>query len=135
LLFFSILAIYYPGIPFHHEPNRQRDQAKSIAQFVIDRSDKNPYNFALLSKGNSDYAYRYYLEILGHPPVVLDNLENDPKRKTVTDQLLIVCEDINCNPIGNPLHDVAAFGRAEVTNVWNFSVVKVYRLVHFVEKK
>ncbi len=134
LLFSGILTIYYLDIPFRYEPNRQRDQIKSIAQFIIDKSNKKPYNFALLSKGNSDYAYRYYLEILGHPPVILDNLENDPKRKTVTSQLLIVCEDTNCNPIGNPFQDVAAFGRGDITNVWNFSVVKVYHLVHFVEK-
>jgi 4-amino-4-deoxy-L-arabinose transferase-like glycosyltransferase len=135
VLFFSIIAIYYPGIQFHYEPNKQRDQTKGIAQFVIDKSGNKPYNFALLSKGNSDQAYRYYLEILDQPPVVLDNLQNDPKRKTVTDQLLIVCEDISCNPLGNPLQDIAAFGRANVTNVWDVSVVKIYRLEHYVEKK
>ena len=134
LLFSGILAIYYLDIPFRYQPNRQRDQIKNIAQFVIDKTDGKPYNFALLSRGNSDHAYRYYLEILGHPPVILGNLQNDPKHTTVTSQLLIVCEDIPCNPIGNPLQDVAAFGRADITNSWNFSVVKIYHLVHYVEK-
>lgn len=134
LFIFSIIFIInLIDNPFRYEPNNQRDQTKKIAQFVISKTDNKPYNFALLSKGNSDHAYRYYLEILDDRPVTLENLEKDPKRRSVTQQLLIVCEDINCNPIGNPLHDVAAFGRAKIAGVWDVSVVKVYKLVHYKE--
>ena len=132
-MFSIIFAANLYDNPFRYGPNNQRDQAKGIAQFVISKADNKPYNFALLSKGNSDYGYRYYMEILGHPPVVLENLEKDPRRKSATQQLLIVCEDILCNPIGNPLHDVAAFGRAEIAGVWDVSVVKVYKLVPYKE--
>ncbi len=132
-IFFIILSINLLNNPFRYEPNNQRDQAKGIAKFIISKTDNKPYNFALLSKGNSDYAYRYYLEILGSPPVYLENLEKDPMRVSATGQLLIVCEDIYCNPIGNPLHDVAAFGQAEIAGVWDVSVVKVYKLVQYKE--
>lgn len=127
----GIMFIFLADVPFKEQPNRQKDQAKRIAEFVIDKTNGEKYNFALLSGGNSDHAYRYYFELLGYTPVTLENLEDDPERKSVTEQLLVVCEDIKCNPIGNPLHEVAAFGRAEVTNVWDVSVVKVYRLVPY----
>lgn len=130
-LFFVIIIICLIDNPFRYEPNKQRDQTKGIAQFVISKTDNKPYNFALLSKGNSDFAYRYYLDILGHPPVILENLEKDPSRKSATKQLLIVCEDISCNPIGNPLHDVAAFGQGDIAGKWDVSVVKVYKLIHY----
>lgn len=134
-IFSIILTINLLNNPFRYQPNNQRDQAKGIAQFIISKTENKPYNFALLSKGNSDYHYRYYFEILGHPPVILENLEKDPKRVSVTKQLLIVCEDIFCNPIGNPLHDVAAFGQAEIEGVWDVSVVKVYKLIPYKENK
>jgi 4-amino-4-deoxy-L-arabinose transferase-like glycosyltransferase len=114
-----------------HEPNNQRNQAKQIAEFIISKSEGKPYNFALLTPGNSDHAYKYYLELLGHPPVILENLEQDPKRRSVTTQLLIVCEDVNCKPLGHPLHDVAAFGRAEIEGEWKVSVLKVFKLKRY----
>src|SRR5258708_6199843 len=115
-LFLVIFAynIYYQ--PFQYPPNNQRGQTETIARFVIAQTNNQPYNFALLSagNGNSNYAYVYYLTILGHPPLQMDNMLNDPQRKTVTDQLMVVCEDINCKPLGNSLFDVAGFGRAAV---------------------
>jgi hypothetical protein len=132
-LFVGLVLYNLKGIPFWNTPNRQKDQTKQIAEFVISKTDNKPFNFALISKGNSDYAYRYYLEILSHKPIRIDNTMNDPQRKTVTDQLLIICEDISCKPLGNPLFDVAAFGRAASVKDWDVSVVKVFKLVHYTE--
>ena len=132
ILFVGIFGynLYYQ--PFQFEPNNQKGQTERIAQFVIQQTDNRPYNFALLSQGlgNSDYAYVYYLTILGHTPVTLDNTINDPQRKTVTDQLLVVCEDANCKPLGNSLWEVAGFGQAAVWKSWFIPWVKVYKLVH-----
>ncbi len=133
LVIAGLITVYLNDVPFKLEPNRQKEQAKKIAKFVIEQTGNKKYNFALLSGGNSDHAYRYYLEILGHEPVLLENLEDDPQRKSATQQLFVVCEDIKCNPIGNPLHEIAAFGRAEIANVWNVSVVKVYKLIPYKE--
>lgn len=135
ILFIGLFLINLKDQPFQYGGNRQKDQAKQIAEFVISKTDNKPYNFALISKGNSDHEYRYFLEILHHKPVTIENMLNDPQRKSVTGQLLIVCEDITCQPLGYPLFDVASFGRAEIVNSWNVSVVKVYKLKHFVEKK
>lgn len=134
VLFVAIFGFLLSHHPFQHEPNRQRDQVKHIAEFVIEQTDNKPYNFALIAGGNSDHAYRYYLDILGHQPVQIDNEINDPQRKTVTDQLLVVCEEVTCKPLGHPLFDVAAFGRAASIKDWNVSVVKVYKLIHYSER-
>lgn len=133
LLFGGIFGYNLYFQPFQYQPNKQKDQTLTIANYVISKTNNKPYNFALLSSGNSDHAYRYFLEVLGHKPVQIDNMFNDPQRKTVTDQLLVVCEDPKCKPLGNPLFDVAGFGRAASLQDWNISVVKVYKLVHYEE--
>lgn len=131
LLFIGLFVINLLGMPFRYEPNRQKQQVETISKFVLSKTDNKPFNFALITPGNSDHAYRYYFEILGHSPVTIQNNAVDPGRKTVTDQLLIVCEDIHCQPLGNPLFEVAGFGRAEIAGEWDVSVVKVYKLVHY----
>ena len=76
-------------------------------------------------------GHRYYLEILGHKPVEMQNSIVDPDRKTVTDQLMVVCEDTSCSPLGYSLFEVAGFGRAEIAGSWDGPHVKVFRLVHY----
>ncbi len=134
ILFLGIFGynLYYQ--PFQYPPNRQKAQAEKIAKFVISKTDNQPFNFALLAggSGNSDYAYVYYLTILGHPPIAIQNPQVDPQRKTVTNQLMVVCEDPACKPLGNPLWEIAGFGQATVWKEWHVSVVKVYKMVHVI---
>lgn len=130
------LAVWnWQGRPFVYEPNNQLRQVESISREVLAKTDSEPFNFALITGGNSDHAYRYFFEIWNTKPVVIENAVVDPERKTVTNQLLIVCEDIFCQPLGNSLWEVAGFGRAEIAGVWDVSVVKIYKLVHYVEPK
>lgn len=133
LAVFALAYFNWQGRPFIYEPNRQLDQAKKIAQAVLDKTNGAPFNFALITGGNSDHAYRYFFEIWGHPPVTIENSQIDPDRKTTTEQLLVVCEDIKCEPLGSSLWEVAGFGRAEIAGSWDVSVVKVYRLIHYNE--
>jgi 4-amino-4-deoxy-L-arabinose transferase-like glycosyltransferase len=132
ILFVSILGynLYYQ--PFQYTPNRQKAQTEEIAKFVVAQTDNQPFNFALLSagSGNSDYAYIYYLTIWGHTPVTIQPPSADPQRKTVTDQLMVVCEDRGCKPLGNPLWEIAGFGQSDVWKSWNVSVVKIYKMIH-----
>ncbi len=128
-LFLFGYSLYY--MPFRDEPNRQVNQMKTISEFVLSKTDGKPFNFALLTKGNSDHAYRYFFNVEKHDPITIENTINDPQRKSVTGQLLIVCEDINCRPLGNPLFEVAGYGQAEIVGEWNVSVVKVYKLVPY----
>lgn len=135
IVFVYLLLFNLQGAPFFSLPNRQKDQVKMIADFVLSKTDEKPYNFALITQGNSDHGYRYFFEIAKHPPVTIEFPGVDPQKKTVTGQLLIVCEDISCQPLGNSLWEVAGFGRAEIAGHWDVSVVKVYKLVHYSEKK
>jgi 4-amino-4-deoxy-L-arabinose transferase-like glycosyltransferase len=131
---FALFLVNIQGIPFRYEPNRQLDQVRRISQFVYDKTDDKPFNFALITGGNSDHAYRYFFTVWGHPPVTIDEPNKDPERKTVTDQLLIVCENFPCNPLGHSLWEIAGFGRAEIAGEWDVSVVKVFKLKHYQDK-
>ena len=126
-----IVALNLWGIPFRYPANRQKDQAKRIANFILSKTNHMPYNFALLTNGNSDHVYRYFLEVAGQTPVTIENTASDPERKSVTDQLIVVCERPTCSPLGDPLWEVAGFGRAEIRGEWEVPYVKIYRLEHF----
>lgn len=104
---------------------------KTIAEFVMTKTDAKPFNFAITSGGNSDHAYRYFFTLWNHPPVIIQDPQHDPQRNTVTDQLFVVCESVPCEPLGNSLWEIAGFGRAEIVGKWKVSVVEVYKLVHY----
>lgn len=130
VVFFGLFIFNLLDMPFRYEPNRQKDQIKTISEFVLSKTDNKPFNFALITPGNSDHGYRYYFEILNNKPVRIDTPNNDPERKSVTDQLLVICEQIDCKPEGHPLFDIAGFGPAKVSGNWSVSHVKVYKLIH-----
>lgn len=129
--FGALIYINIIGEPFRYPPNRQYLQVKTIAESVLEKTDNKPFNFALIAGGNSDYAYRYFFELENKKPVTILNQNADPAQKSVTDQLLVVCETSPCQPLGNSLWEVAGFGRAEIAGEWPVSVVKVYKLVHY----
>lgn len=131
LIFATLLGGMLLGVPFRYTPNRQLAQTEEIARFVYDKTENKPFNFALVAGQNSDHAYRYFLEVWGAKPVTIENSQADPERKTVTDQLLIICENQGCQPLGNSLWEIAGFGRAEIAGSWDVSLVKVYKLVHY----
>jgi hypothetical protein len=117
--------------PILKEPNRLAYQAEEIADFILERTDHKPYNFALIAAGNSDHAYRYFLEINGTRPVVIKNTADDPDRKTVTEQLFVVCEEKVCEPLGHSLWEIAGFGRADIAGEWKVGLFKVYKLIPY----
>jgi hypothetical protein len=132
-LWLFLLYFNWQGRPFIYAPNRQLEQTKIIAQAALDMAHGQPYNFALITATNSDHAYRYFFEIWGHPPITIEQPAADPERKTVTNQLIIICEDPGCHPLGNSLWEVAGFGRAEIAEEKDASVLKVFRLVPYNE--
>ena len=133
VVLFLLIAVNLSANPFRYPPNKQKDQAKQIADFVLSKTDGKPFNFALLTRGNSDHVYRYFFEVANMAPVVILNPNIDSQRKSVTTQLLIVCEYSECQPLGNALWEVAGFGQAQIEGVWKISFVKIYKLRHFEE--
>jgi hypothetical protein len=130
-LWILILLVNWSGRPFQFEPNDQLGQMREVARIAMSKTDNKPFNFALITGQNSDHAYRYFFEIWDNAPVTIQNDVIDPQRKTVTDQLIVICELNPCEPIGNSLWEVAGFGRAQIEGVWDAPFVKVYRLVHY----
>lgn len=134
LIFIFLLGFNLKSAPFLSSPNDQRGQVKKISEFILHQAKDSPFNFALITGGNSDHAYRYFFEVEGNKSIDIQNSIIDPARKSVTSQLFIVCELNPCQPLGHPLWEVAGFGRAEIANVWDVSVVKVYKLEHYIGK-
>lgn len=130
VILLSLLVIFnLSKSPLAYTPNNLLGNTREIARFVFDKADDKPYNFALIAGKNSDHAYRYFLELWGKSSVEIENPVNDPKRKTVTNQLIIVCEEKVCQPLGHPLWEIAGFGQAEIVAEWNVSTAKVFKLV------
>ncbi len=132
--FAIVLYLNFLGYPFRYPGNNQYGQVKKISEFILNKANNKPFNFALLTGGNSDHAYRYIFETEGKPPITIQYAGVDPQRKTVTDQLFVVCEDLNCKPEGSSLWEVAGFGRAKIVDEWPVSVLKVYKLEHYTGK-
>ena len=130
-LFGSMLIFNLLDMPFRYPPNNQKRAAEKVADFVLEKAGNKPYNFALITKGNSDHAYRYFFHIRGKDPVVINNTLSDPSRTSVTDQLLVICDYPDCEPLGHSLFEVAGFGRAEIDGKWEVGGVVLYKLVHY----
>lgn len=131
---FLIVALSYFQLettPISRPPNRLAFQAKQIADFISEKAGNEKYNFALIAAGNSDHAYRYFLEIAGNSPVVIKNPDEDPTRTSVTQQLFVVCEEKICQPLGHPLWEIAGFGRAEIVGEWPVGLFKVFKLLRY----
>lgn len=107
-------------------PNRLLNQTEAVSQKVIELSRLRSYNFALITYGNSDHAYRYFLEIHQTPPT--------PLSSQITSQLIAVCEkpEPECQPLGNPIWEIAGFGRAEIDDQVTVPPgITIYRLIHY----
>lgn len=106
-------------------PNQLINQTSAVADYIIEKSQGKPFNFALITDHNSDHAYRYFLEVKNHKPVELETL--------ITEQLLVVCETKDCRPLGYPSWEIAGFGRGEIVGEWEIPDIgiKVLRLTHW----
>lgn len=117
--------------PIRIPGNQQVNQMKMISEFILEKTNDRPFNFAISGSGNSDHAYRYFFKLAGKDPVQIYGLNIDPQRVTVTDQLFVVCEQKPCSPLGESALQIAGFGRAEIEDEWDISVVRIYKLRHY----
>lgn len=118
-------------LPSWEQGSKLLQQTQEIASEVVVMSEDQPYNFALITDGNSDHAYRFFLETAGAKPV--------PLEESVTPQLIVVCEkqpEPTCAPLGNPLWEVAGFGRAEIVETRTVGPgITLYKLIHHSESQ
>lgn len=128
-----LLRFAVPAYPFWEQPNRQLDQTIEISKYILAKYvDKKPFNFALVTSTNSDYAYRYFFDLGGNLPKEILNDVIDPKRESVTDKLIVLCEPLApcVDPRGHPLWEIAAFGRAEIVHKEEHGVYTIYEMKH-----
>ncbi len=109
--------------PLLTPPNNQLARTRDVADFITTEAGNQPFNLALLSHNNYDAAYRYFLS--------LDNAPYRTIQQQITNQLFVICETPDCQPINNPLFEIASFGWAKVDRRWEFPWgVKLLLLVH-----
>ncbi|MGB9706551.1 MAG: ArnT family glycosyltransferase [Microgenomates group bacterium] len=130
LMFLVLAWANIKSTPLKQTPNYQLKQTQKIARFILEKTAGEPFNLGLISDRNTDFAYRYFLEIWGKPAKVIEPPQADPERKTVTSQLFVICEKKDCQPIGHPLWEIAGFGMAKKEAEWEVEGIKVYKLIH-----
>lgn len=121
LLVLMLMVLNLSRNPLLQPPNNQLKRTQEVARFVIDKSNNQSFNFALISANNYDTAYQFYLEQYGHKPKVL------PIEKT--DQLFVVCEDKICQPVGHPKYEIAAFGWTKISDQYQLDGLTIFKLI------
>lgn len=119
----GVMAVNLIHNPLRTGPNYQLARTREVSEFVTTQAGGKPFNLALIAKRNYDRSYVYFLQLANSPYYTI--------HQQLADQLFVICEDPVCEPINNPLWEVAAFGWAEVDRQWEFPWgVKLFKLVH-----
>jgi len=102
--------------------DKQLTRTDQVTDFIIEKANGNPFNFAIISGHNYEDPYTFFFEIKGKAPI-----ETSQK---IEDQLFVVCEG-ECQPVGNPKWGIASFGWTKIEGEWQLDGRKVYKLVHY----
>lgn len=121
-LVFSLAWVNLEKNPLKNNPSNQLKRTQEVAKFIINSSQGEPLNFALISQNNYDAAYQFYLGVYGNRP---KNISFE-----LTEQLFVVCEDQICRVINNSKFEIAAFGWGKIIDEREIAGVKVYKLIH-----
>lgn len=106
--------------PFRWAPPHQLQTASTVANIVINDSQGQDFNFAVLSK--MGYGFSYFL---------VDQKNYLDLQSKKANQLFVICvphPDVNCNPINNPEWGIAAFGWAKIDSQKEIDGIKIYKL-------
>jgi 4-amino-4-deoxy-L-arabinose transferase-like glycosyltransferase len=131
-----LIYLNLTNTPIKFPPNYQLSRTQQIAEKIIQESNNQPFNLAMIAKQNYDAGYRFILTMESAPLVAIDPQQADT---TITDQLFVICEnqppfesrDEDCNPLGHPKAEIAHFGWANIEEEWTFPWgTTLYRLVH-----
>lgn len=122
ILFLSYLSLSQN--PFLNKPNLQLETVQKINSSILAESEGQSFNLALLAKNNYDPPYRYFFYKSGAKIVEID--------KQKTKQLFVICElkNTDCQPLGNPEYNVAAFGIAKIDKQWQVNNISIYKLIN-----
>lgn len=126
LIIFTVFNIV--NSPFKNPPGRQMQRTLEVSNKIILESGGRPFNLGMIAKQNYDAGYRYFLEKSKNKAVEIDAQRY---KETVTEQLFVVCEISDCQPVGHAQAEIANFGWVKIDKVWDFPWgVKLFKLVH-----
>jgi len=129
LLFLVLTTLSIIEIPFKDPPNNQMDRTATIDKKIISEASGKPFNLGMIAKQNYDAGYRYFLEKWGKKAVEIDAQR---VKETITEQLFVVCEDKECQPLGHPQAEIANFGWSKISDQWEFPWgTKLFKLIRF----
>lgn len=131
LIFLTILILNLNNLHLKYEHPNQVGQAEAVSKFVLVQARGKPFNFALVTNPpNYEETHLYFFTIWNHSPLIIEDQQRDPQRRTITNQLFVVCEIFSCSPLESSLPEVKNFGKAEISNRWNISGFEIYKLIH-----
>ncbi|MBU2592042.1 MAG: glycosyltransferase family 39 protein [Patescibacteria group bacterium] len=110
--------------------NFQLKRAETVAQFIIDQSSGEEFALALIAEMNYDPPYRYFIDLKKGALIDL--------HQKMAGQLFVICEPwgkVDCNPVGHPQWQIAAFGWAKIDWEWQVEGIRLFRLIHNPEGK
>lgn len=119
-LFFNIKTLNYLVFT---TGNNQIKKAKNIAESILQKNPQVPYQTVALPYVETDGHIRYFLELKGKRPLPSDTLIEPI-------QLYALCFEIECQILGNPQWQIAAFKNARIDKIWTVEGVTVYKLIH-----
>ena len=129
LLFIFLVTLSVVESPLKYSPNNQMNRTAVVDKKIIDESMGKPFNLGMIAKQNYDAGYRYFLEKWGKKAVDIDAQKI---KETITEQLFVVCEDKECQPLGHPQAEIANFGWSKISDQWEFPWgTKLFKLIRF----
>jgi len=132
LILFILIVIYsFKENPLGYPPNFQYVRTKKISEKIAEIVGKDSFNLGMIAKRNHDAGYRYFLELWR---TNLRTIDAQKANETITEQLFVICEDKECEPINHPQAEIASFGWAKIEEQWVFPWgTKLFKLAHVVK--
>jgi len=100
---------------------QQIEHAKLVAAKIEENITSDSYRLTALPEQYGSLTYRYYLIKNGKAPLKTEDRENRG------DELFVVCDN-ECQPIGEPLWDIAFFGAEKVLGTYKVRGATIYKL-------
>lgn len=109
---------------FFYQPKvDQIGQAKTVANFLAEKINHQPFNIATWPVEFTEDSYLYFLELKGLRPA-------DRQKVQVTKQMFVLCNKEPCQVINSPSWNISMFGKAKVVGQWQVADVKIFKLAH-----
>jgi hypothetical protein len=107
------------------EGSNQVERARTIAASIVPEVTEMPYQVVALPSTETSGHVRYYLEVLGKRPLA----EESPDEAA---EIIVLCPDpgAECEPLGTPQWQLAAFHNPEIEKEWTVEGVRVFKIVH-----